>query len=195
VSGIAVSRPDISWSSGVAAAYKGLQPWTINMATSFQKRKGPPCRRQRTYHGFRDGDGRKARRLRRPALRLWGLTTIPIPELWAAVVIMPRYAYDKKNLTGRSPLDSAHISQAEPLLRSPVPMKNSTLRSMTGAGTIRIVSSGAVLARCEGGNACRGVASEFADVYNLIIPPVPTTIRTVSSCSLLIEISCVLTRR
>jgi hypothetical protein len=38
------------------------------------------------------------------------LTTIPIPELWAAMVVMPRYAYDEKDFTEQSPLDSAHIS-------------------------------------------------------------------------------------
>jgi hypothetical protein len=38
------------------------------------------------------------------------LTTIPILEVWAAVVVMPRYAYDEKDFTERSPLDSAHIS-------------------------------------------------------------------------------------
>src|SRR6516165_10304247 len=87
----------------------GLQPWTITMQRH-PKTKGTPCRRQRTYHGFKDGDGRKARRLRRPASRLRGLTTIPILEMWAAVVVMPLYAYDKKDFTERSPLDSAHIS-------------------------------------------------------------------------------------
>src|SRR6516164_6549151 len=87
----------------------GLQPWTITMQRH-PKTKGTPCRRQRTYHGFKDGDGRKARRLRRPASRLRGLTTIPILEVWAAVVVMPLYAYDKKDFTERSPLDSAHIS-------------------------------------------------------------------------------------
>ena len=87
----------------------GLQPWTINMQRH-PKTKGTLCRRQRTYHGFKDGDGRKARRLRRPASRLRGLTTIPILEVWAAVVVMPLYAYDEKDFTERSPLDSAHIS-------------------------------------------------------------------------------------
>jgi hypothetical protein len=87
----------------------GLQPWTINMQRH-PKTKGAPCRRQRTYHGLKDGDDRKARRLRRPASRLRGLTTIPILEVWAAVVVMPLYAYDKKDFTERSPLDSAHIS-------------------------------------------------------------------------------------
>jgi len=107
----AVSRPDISWSSGVAAADAiGLQPWTINMPRH-PKTKGTPCRRQRTYHGFKDGDGRKARRLRRPASRLRGLTTIPILEVWAAVVVMPLYAYDEKDFTERSPLDSADLLQ------------------------------------------------------------------------------------
>jgi hypothetical protein len=52
----------------------------------------------------------KPGRLRRPASRLRGLTTIPIPELWAAMVVMPRYAYDEKDFTEQSPLDSAHIS-------------------------------------------------------------------------------------
>jgi hypothetical protein len=52
----------------------------------------------------------KPGRLRRPASRLRGLTTIPILEVWATVVVMPRYAYDEKDFTERSPLDSAHIS-------------------------------------------------------------------------------------
>jgi hypothetical protein len=86
-----------------------LNIWTINMQRH-PKTKGTSCRRQRTYHGFKDGDGRKARRLRRPASRLRGLTTIPILEVWAAVVVMPLYAYDKKDFAERSPLDSAHIS-------------------------------------------------------------------------------------
>ena len=39
------------------------------------------------------------------------MTTIPIPEPWAAVVVMPLYAYDKNTAhIDEAPLDSAHIS-------------------------------------------------------------------------------------
>jgi hypothetical protein len=48
----------------------GLQLWTINMQ-HHPKNERNPCRRQRSYHGFKDG---------------------------AAVVVMPPDAYDKKTL-------------------------------------------------------------------------------------------------
>src|SRR5215475_6078354 len=61
--------------------------------TSSHKTQRGPCRRQRTHYGFRDTDGVAKPGVFSAPLR--GLTTIPIPELWAAVVVMLLYAYIK----------------------------------------------------------------------------------------------------
>jgi hypothetical protein len=67
------SRPDISWSSA-SCRVQWASPWTVTWQRHPTTQRAP-CRRQRTYRDLRNWDRRKARRLRRPASRLRGLTT------------------------------------------------------------------------------------------------------------------------
>jgi hypothetical protein len=101
------------------------------------KRKGPTHTHHVVDNGLIMVSGMgmvvKPGRLRRPASRLRGLTTIPIPELWAAMVVMPRYAYDEKDFTEQSPLDSAHISCRPSALDQSVDADHCARRNDQGA--------------------------------------------------------------